>query len=98
MHDLLVKFDCGNPENRAEEFQHLLIHLKIIKVGVQPEMQGDEIWLNFPKIQDDTIERIVGEARPWCLDRGLGLMRSPSETESSQTVVLMIANLTRMVD
>lgn len=75
----------------------MLIHLKVIKAGVPQELQGDEVWLKFQNIQDDAIERIEKEAGPWCLDRGLGLMRSSGETEPAH-MVLLIADLTRMVD
>ena len=98
MPDLIIQFACGNADNRAEEFQHHLINLKIIRAGVQHETQGSEVWLNFPSIQSDAINRIVREARPWCLDRGLGLMQNTVESGTSQPVVLMIADLTRMVD
>jgi hypothetical protein len=98
MTDLIVQFACANAENRAEEFLHHLINRNIIKVGVQPETQGNEIWLSFPNIQKDTIRRIVGEAHPWCLDRALGLMQNSGGGEGSQTTVLMIADLARMVE
>lgn len=98
MTDLIVKFACGNAEKHAEEFQRLLIDRRIIRVGVQPETQGSEVRLNFPKIQSDTIERIVGEAKPWCLDRALGLMRSSGETGTPQAIVVMIADLFEMAE
>ncbi|HYB75434.1 MAG TPA: hypothetical protein VEC08_00595 [Nitrososphaerales archaeon] len=95
MPDLVVQFACANADNRAEEFQRHLINLRIIHVRVQHETQGSEIWLNFPSIQSDAVSRIAEEARPWCLDRGLGLMQNSGTAEH---VVLMIADLTRMVD
>jgi hypothetical protein len=98
MADLKIEFDCGDPEVKAEEFQHHLIDRKIMKAGVQLEKQENEIWLTFPNIQSDTIERIIREAHPWCLDRGLSLMRSSNEGGTSQATVLLIADLTRVVE
>jgi len=95
MPDLIVKFVCANPENRAEEFQHHLIDRKL---RAHPEIQGSEIWLNFQNFQDDMIKRIVREAHPWCLDRGLSLMQSSGEGGPSQATVLLIADLMKVVD
>jgi len=95
MPDLIVQFDCANPGNRAEEFQH---HLVDRNFRVQPEVQGSEIWLNFQNIQGDMIKQIVREAHPWCLDRGLSLMQSSGEGGPSQATVLLIADLTKVVD
>ena len=95
MPDLIVQFDCANPGNRAEEFQH---HLVDRRFRVQPEVQGSEIWLNFQNIQGDMMKRIVREAHPWCLDRGLSLMQSSGEGGPSQATVLLIADLTKVVD
>jgi len=97
MTDLKIEFACVAPEVKAEEFQHHLIDRKIVKARVQQETQGNEIWLTFPNAQSDTIERIIREAHPWCLDRGLSLMRSPNEGGTSQATVLLIADLTRVV-
>jgi hypothetical protein len=98
MTDLIVKFDCADVEDRAEEFQDHLIDRKIIRTKVQSETQGNQIWLSFPNVQNDTIRRITEEAHPWCLDRGLGLMQNSSAAEGSQTTTLLIADLTRMVE
>jgi len=98
MTDLLVQFVCGNAGERAEEFQRHLTDHKIMKARVQPETKGSEIWLTFPNVQSSTIERIIREAHPWCLDRALGLMRSSSEGEASQATVLLIADLARVVE
>jgi hypothetical protein len=95
MPDLIVKFVCSNPENRAEEFQHHLIDRKF---RVRPEIQGSEISLNFQNIQHDMIGRIVREAHPWCLDRGLSLMQSSGEGGPSQATVLLVADLTKVID
>ena len=95
MPDLIVKFACNNPEERAEEFQHHLTSRGIMHAGVQPEHQGSEIWLNYPNVLDDTIERIASEAHPWCLDRGLVLMRNSPEGAATPTTILLIADLLR---
>lgn len=98
MADLIIQFACGNAEVRAEEFQHHLINRKIMEASVQPETKGSEIWLSFPNVQNSTIERVIREAHPWCLDRALGLMRSSSEGGPSQATVLLIADLARVVE
>lgn len=98
MADLIIQFACGNAEGLAEEFQHHLIDRKIMKAVVQPETKGNEIWLSFPNVQSSTIERIIREAHPWCLDRALGLMRSSTEGGTSEATVLLIADLARVVE
>jgi len=98
MTDLIIKFACENAKDRTEEFQRHLIDRKITEAEVQPETQGNEICLSFPNVQSSTIERIIREAHPWCLDRALGLMRSSNEGETSQATVLLIADLARMVE
>ena len=98
MTDLLIEFACGNAQVRAEEFQHHLIDRKITTARVQPETKGNEIWLSFPNAQSRTIERVIREAHPWCLDRGLSLMQSSNEGGTSQATVLLIADLTRVVE
>jgi hypothetical protein len=95
---LIVQFACRNAEGRAEEFQHHLVSRRIMHAGVRAEPHGSEIWLNYPNIQNDTIERIIREAHPWCLDRALGLMRNYGEGGASQTAVVMIADLARVVE
>ena len=98
MADLQIEFACGNAPVRAEEFQHHLIDRKITVARVQPETKGNEIWLTFPNVQSGMIERVVREAHPWCLDRGLSLMRSSNEDATSRATVLLIADLTRVVE
>ena len=98
MTDLIIQFACENAEVQAEEFQRHLIDHKITKAEVQPETKGSEIWLSFPNVQSSTIERIIREAHPWCLDRALSLMRGSSEGGTSQTTLLLIADLARVVD
>jgi hypothetical protein len=98
MTDLIVKFDCANAEDRAQEFQDHLIDRKIVRARVQSEAQGGQTWLSFPNVQNDTIRRIITESHPWCLDRGLGLMQNSSAAEGSQTTTLLIADLTRIVE
>jgi len=95
MPDLVIQFACANADNRAEEFQRHLINLRIIHVRVQHETQGSEIWLNFPSIQSDAVSRIAEEARPWCLDRGLGVLEGTGEGGAT---VLMIADLAKVVE
>ena len=98
MTDLVIQFACKNAKDRAEEFQRHLIDRKIMKAGAQPETMGNKIWLTFPNVQSSTIERVIREAHPWCLDRALGLMRSSSEGGTSQNTVLLIADLARVVE
>ncbi|GEM_PF-4065330 len=98
MTDLMIEFACGNPEIRAEEFQHHLIGRKITTTKVQPEAKENEIWLAFPNVQSSMIDRVIREAHPWCLDRGLSLMRSSNEGGTSQATVLLIADLNRVVE
>jgi len=95
MTDLTVQFVCANPENRSEEFQHHLIDRKF---RVHPESQESEVRLSFQDLQDDMIKRIVREAHPWCLDRGLSLMQSSGEGGPSQATMLLIADLMKVVD
>jgi hypothetical protein len=95
MPGLIVQFVCANPENRSEEFQHHLIDQKL---RVRPEVQEGEIRLNFQNLQDDMIKRIVREAHPWCLDRGLSLMQSSGEGGPSHATMLLIADLMKVVD
>jgi len=98
MTDLLIEFACGNVEVRAEEFQRHLLDRKITTARVQPEAKGNEIWLSFPNVQSSTIARVIREAHPWCLDRGLSLMQRSGEGGTSQATVLLIADLTRVVE
>jgi hypothetical protein len=98
MTDLVIQFVCKDAGMRAEEFQHHLINRKIVKAGVQPETKGSETWLRFPNVQSGTIERIVREAHPWCLDRALSLMRGSGEGETSQATELLIADLARVLE
>ena len=97
MTDLIIEFACRDPRVRAEEFQHHLVGRKILTAMVQPETKENEIWLSFPNVQSSMIDRVIREAHPWCLDRGLSLMRSSNEGEASQATVLLIADLTRVV-
>jgi hypothetical protein len=94
MPDLIVQFVCTNAEARAEEFQHHLIDQKI---RVPPETKGSEIWLTFSNIKDNVIKKIMREAHPWCLDRGLSLMQGSGEEGTSQGTVLLVADLARVV-
>ena len=98
MPELIIKFACASADNRAEEFQHHLVSRRIINLRVGHEVRGSEVWLNFPSVQDNTINRIEEEARHWCLDRGLGLMQSSDESGRIKPVVLMIGDLAQMVD
>jgi len=94
MPDLIVQFVCTNAEARAEEFQR---HLIDQKSRVRPETQGSEIWLTFSNIKDDVIKKIIREAHPWCLDRGLSLMQGSGEAGPSQATMLLVADLARVV-
>ncbi len=98
MADLMIEFACGNPAVRAEEFQHHLIGRKITTARVHPEAKENEIWLTFLNVQSSMIDRVIREAHPWCLDRGLSLMRSSNEGGTSEATVLLIADLTRVVE
>jgi len=90
----VVRFDCRNSEARASEFQH---HLVDQKLRVQPEVRGTEVWLSYSGVKDDVVKRIVHEAHPWCLDRGLTMMQG-SEEGPLQATRLLIADLARVVD
>lgn len=94
MPDLIVQFACGNPWDRAQEFQH---HLVDQKLRVKPEAQEREVWLNYTNVQEDMIEKVIKEAHPWCLDRGLSLMEKSGEEGTPQTTVLLVADLARVV-
>lgn len=94
---MIVKFVCENADDLSGEFQQHLISRKVIDAEVKPESRGSEVWLNMPAVQPDTIKRVEEEARPWCLDRGLGLMRSPSEAGTSQPAILMIGDLLQVM-
>ena len=93
MTSLVVRFDCRDAEARASEFQH---HLVDQKLRVQPEAQGTEVWLSYSGVQEEVVKRIVREAHPWCLDRGLTMMQG-SEEGPSQATTLLIADLARVV-
>ena len=93
MTSLVVRFDCKDAEAKASEFQH---HLVGEKLRVQPEVRGTEIWLSYPDMQDDVLNKIVQEAHPWCLDRGLTMMQG-SEQGPSHATTLLIADLARAV-
>lgn len=96
--DLIVRFACREAEEHADAFQRHLLSHNIMKVGVPPERQGAEIWLNYPNIQEDAIERIVREAHPWCLDRALSLLRSSGQGGDSRATVLLIADLAKVME
>lgn len=91
---LIVQFACTDAEARAQEFQR---HLIDQENRVQPEIQGSEVWLSFPDVQGDMVKKIIQEAHPWCLDRGLSLMQNSGEAGPSQATVLLIADLARVV-
>lgn len=97
MPDLTVRFDCRNAEEHAKEFQHHLISQNVMRVGVQLEPQGKEIWLNYPNTQQDTIKRIVTEAHQWRLDRALSLLQSSGQGGDSTTTVLLIADFAKVM-
>ena len=97
MPDLIVRFACREAEEHADAFQRHLLSHNIMKVGVPPERQGAEIWLNYPNIQEDAIERSIREAHPWCLDRALGLLRSSGQGGDSRATVLLIADLAKVM-
>ena len=93
MTNLVVRFDCRDAEARASEFQH---HLVDQKLRVQPEAKETEVWLSYSDIKENEVRRIVQEAHPWCLDRGLTMMQGLEEGPSQGTT-LLIADLTRVV-
>jgi len=93
MASLTVRFDCRDADARASEFQHHLIDQKL---RVQPEAQGTEIWLRYSDVQDEVVRKVIQEAHPWCLDRGLTMMQE-SQEGPSQSTVLVIADLARVV-
>ena len=90
---LVVRFDCKDAEARASEFQH---HLVDEELRVQPEVRETEIWLSYPDLQDNVLRKIVQEAHPWCLDRGLTMMQGSKEAPS-QATTLLIADLGRVL-
>jgi len=90
MVDLVVRFECANAEARAEEFQH---HLVDTKIRVKPETKEGEVWLTYSGIPDDAFKKIVKEAHPWCLDRGLSLMQNLSGEGSSGKPALLIEDV-----
>ena len=93
MASLTVRFDCRDADARASEFQHHLIDQKL---RVQPEAQGTEIWLRYPDVEDEVVRKVIQEAHPWCLDRGLTMMQESQEGPSRSTA-LVIADLARVV-
>ena len=95
MASLKVRFDCRDPEARASEFQH---HLVDKALRVQPEARGTETWLNYLDLRDDVVKKIVKEAYSWCLDRGLTMMHGPEEGQPGSATVLLVADLTRVVE
>jgi len=94
MPDLIVQFVCTDAEARAQEFQH---HLVDQKMRVPPETRGSDIWLTFSNVNGDVIRKIVREAHPWCLDRGLSLMQGSGEGGPSPATLLLVADLARVV-
>jgi hypothetical protein len=98
MAELIVRFDCTNAGSRAEEFQHHLTDHRIIAEKAKPETQEGEVWVRYAGLNPEAVERISSEAKPWCLDRGLGVMRGTSEPGEEQATVLMIGDLTRMME
>ena len=98
MPDLTVQFACNDAETWAEEFQRHLVDRKIIPAAVKKDAHDSEIWLNYPNTQSDTIKRIIREAHPWCLDRSLSLLQNTGEGGESQEVVVMIADLTKVME
>ena len=98
MPDLILRFDCNDAETWADEFQHHLVDRKLIPAAVQKETHDNEIWLNYPNLKKDVVKRITGEAHPWCLDRGLGVLEGTGEGEAPQATVLMIADLAKVVE
>ena len=96
--DLILRFDCNQADTWADEFQHHLVDRKLISAAVQKETHDNEIWLSYPNLKGEAIKRIVSEAHPWCLDRGLGVLEGKGEGGASQATVLMIADLTKVVE
>jgi hypothetical protein len=82
----------------VEEFQHHLVDRKAIRGPVKSETHENELWLVYPNMTADTVKRITEEAHSFCLDRGLGLLEGTGEGEARQTVRLMIADLTKVME
>ena len=90
---LIIRFVCGNPEERAHEFQNLLFDTAILRVGPQVESQGNEHSFILPQIQQDTIERIFEEGRGWCLERVLMIVRTQSTMDGIDTTIMTVTEI-----
>ena len=95
MPDLILRFDCNDAETWADEFQHHLLDRKLIPATVQKQTRDNEIWVSYPNLKRDMIMGILGEAHPWCLDSGLGVLEGKGEGGAT---VLMIADLAKVVE